>query len=133
MSESEKKAVSADATKVVEIALRQVAGKMEDLINQTMMIYLWKWYPPSRPLQGKMLSDFLIAHGCGWSVVDKTTDQISGVTSIIYAFSRPKQKVYKAARLDFRAVNPDIHKEQLLLEFGHVEIPFPADIKVVVD
>lgn len=125
------KIVDAEATKVIEIALIRLASKMSDLTNETTMVYLWKWFPPCRGLRGKTLTDYLVQHGCGWSVADKHTDTISGKTALTYVFARPTHNIFKAAKLEFRVTTPNINKaEELVLEFGHLEIPFPADIKV---
>ena len=122
----------ADATKIVEIALTRLSAKMSELTNQTMKVYLWKWYPPCRGLSGSDLSTYLVQNGCAWCVSDTKTEPISGKTTVTYVFSRPSAKVYKACVLEFRAATPDINSEELMLEFGHHEIPFPEDVKVIV-
>lgn len=131
----QKYVIDKEVVKKLEVALARQAKVQSELFDDTVKAYVWKWLPDTRGLEGRAMLDMVASRHAAFSVVGTEHDPLTNTTSVTVAFVRyPRQGITplerRACRLDYRVLNPGgLKSDNVVLEFGHQEIPFPEDIK----
>lgn len=127
--------IDKEVVKKLEVALARQAKVQSELFDETIVKYVWKWLPATQGFFGRDLMDVLARHNAAFSVVGSSHDKFTNTTSITVAFVQyPRQGANplerRACRMDYKVLNPGgLKSDNIVLEFGHEEIPFPDDIK----
>lgn len=127
--------IDREVVKKLEVALARQAKVQSELFDDTVVKYVWKWLPAAQGLFGKDLMEMVSSRNAAFSVVGTKHEPLTNTTSVIVAFVQyPRQGITplerRACRMDYRVLNPGgLKSDNIVLEFGHEEIPFPEDIQ----